>query len=98
LHLGFPHPDFLTHILTPEQVDEWWAYYVTEPFGDDWERTAMLCAITANTSGATRKSLKVKDFMPTFNLGTEQPAKKRRGLSGQQALDALKTRFGNNQK
>lgn len=46
-------------------VDEyrnWMGFYLIEPFGDDWRRTAKLCATMAAAFGNKAKEA---DFMPT---------------------------------
>ncbi len=94
MKLGWPHPDVLCDVLTPEQMDEWWAFHTIEPFGDEWERTAMSCAVMHNTSGA-KHAAKIEDYMPNFQF-KKQPAKKPTGskMTGNAARDYLKNRFG----
>lgn len=29
-------------------MDEWWAYYQIQPWGDDWERSSMIAAQISN--------------------------------------------------
>ena len=93
LALGYPHPDWLCDLLTPEQMNEWWEYYKLDPFGDDWERTAVMCATIANVSGNLKKALSVDDFMPQFE--TKKTMKTQQGkLTGNAALEQLQGRFG----
>lgn len=38
--------------LTPEQLDEWIAYYRIEPFGEPWRQAALIAA-EAHNAGVT---------------------------------------------
>lgn len=34
--------------ITPEEFDEWWAYYTLEPWGDEWRQACLVAAEAAN--------------------------------------------------
>lgn len=70
LALGYSHPDHLMRELTIEQYEEWKAYYMIEPFGNeaDYYRTGILAAATLNPHlKRGRKPFKPTDFMPDID-------------------------------
>lgn len=48
------HPDLLLEKLTPVQFDEWMAYSLVEPFGEEWRQTGEQCAATLNAQGGKK--------------------------------------------
>lgn len=45
-------------------LQEWRAYHLIEPFGDDWQQTGTIAAAAMNPH--TKKSLKPDDFIPRY--------------------------------
>jgi hypothetical protein len=64
-----PDPDKLLEQISPKLFDEWAAYCMIEPFGEDWRQTAEICATQLNSVGGGKVSgglFTAKDmpFMP----------------------------------
>jgi len=62
------------HEASPEKLATWDAFFKIEPWGCDWERTAVVAQTVSNTvaacHGVKYKSLyKLSDFMPTSWFG-----------------------------
>ncbi len=63
--LGWPHPDYLLAVLTPEQFAEWAEFNSIEPLGPsagfevEDARTALLASVIARAAGA---DVKPEDF------------------------------------
>jgi len=68
LALGYPHPDYLLPYLTAEQLTEWEAYSIIEPFGQPHEDDMLVgqTAGLANAVGMSKKkdntAFKAEDF------------------------------------
>lgn len=79
--------------ITPEMFDEWMAYYTIEPFGDEWERSAMICATVFNTKVTKKHDLaKIEDYMPTFDVNND---KKDNGkMNVDEAQEYFKRKYG----
>lgn len=52
--------------LTVEQVRFWKGYFLSEPFGCDWQRTARLAAWVAAAMGAKIDEDSEDKFLPTW--------------------------------
>jgi hypothetical protein len=67
LALGIDDPWQWLHEAEPEKVALWEAFYKVEPFGSEWEQSAMvaqsLTHVISATAGVRSKS-KLGDFMP----------------------------------
>ncbi len=51
--------------MTPEQMDEWIAYSLIEPFGDEWRQTATVVAELNNVHAGRESELKgPDDYLP----------------------------------
>lgn len=53
--------------MSAQQFEEWIAYFGIEPFGDEWQRTALLASLTANANRNQEEKpdpFTVDDFMP----------------------------------
>lgn len=67
LALGYPHPDILLAMLTPQQFDEWIAYWTLEPFGyeTEWQHAGVVASVIANVHRKKHsRSYKPSDFIP----------------------------------
>lgn len=72
--LGYPHPDYLSTILTSKQIAEWKAYSVIEPFGPQAHH--LQSGIIAHVIANTNRKKGSKPFRPEdFALGFENPDK-----------------------
>jgi len=58
--------DRLADTLTIRQVRLWKAYWLNEPFGCEWQRTARLAAWMAAASGAKVDEEAEDKFLPTY--------------------------------
>ena len=58
--------DRLAQELTIEQVILWKAYFLNEPFGCDWQRTARLAAWMSAAFGAKVDEDSEEKFLPTY--------------------------------
>jgi hypothetical protein len=56
----------LARELTVEQVRLWKAYFLNEPFGCEWQRTARLAAWVAASNGAKLDEDSEEKFLPTW--------------------------------
>ena len=57
--------DQMLEEISPEQMDEWIAYYYTEPWGEEWLQSSLLCSIVANMFVSDRsKALEPDAFVP----------------------------------
>lgn len=72
LALGIDDPEKWLHEAHPRKVAFWQAFFKVEPFGCDWERSALhsaqlsaLTATVAATAGAKMKPQDIDAFMPT---------------------------------
>jgi hypothetical protein len=80
--------------ITPEMFDEWMAYYTIEPFGDEWERSAMICATVFNTKVTKKHDLaKIDDYMPTFSVN-EKPKRPNQKMKPDEALKYFAANYG----
>ena len=61
LSLGVPHPNYLP--ITAGEFQEWAQYWELEPWGQDWQRTALGAYVAAKIGGS--KDATISDFMPT---------------------------------
>lgn len=51
--------------MTPEAMDEWIAFAMVEPFGDQWRQTATIAAQVNNSAAASKNSLVTPDdYLP----------------------------------
>jgi len=61
------HPDFLLDALDAQQLTEWEAYEVLEPFGEERgdRRSAQICQVLANVNRDSRNTpvFEIDDFM-----------------------------------
>ena len=66
--------------MMPEQMDEWIAFGLIEPFGDAWRQTAVLAAEVNNSVAAEMKDLRsADDYLPP----------QARGIDGAKVNDGL---------
>lgn len=61
-----PDVDALAARLTLDQFRRWCAYYLLEPFGTDWQRTARLATWFAAVMGAKVDEEAEAKFLPTY--------------------------------
>jgi hypothetical protein len=67
LALGYAHPDILMRQLSVDEYDEWKAYYMIEPFGEEaayFRNGQLACAIINPQLKKGRTPFKPSDFMP----------------------------------
>ena len=68
--LGYPHPDYLLPLLTSEQLSEWQAYALLEPFVEknrDFSLGILGHAVAQFSQMKSSKKLTPQDFMlPEF--------------------------------
>ena len=58
--------------MRPGLLDEWIAYYMVEPFGDDWEQAGTVAAAAANAMrGKEDEMVGPEDFIPKLDKPTE---------------------------
>lgn len=82
--------------MTPEQMDEWIAFGLLEPFGDAWRQTGTIAAEVNNVHASKQSELRdPEDYLPAES---RQFVKRRRtdGLmdpADYEKIDAAK--FGN---
>lgn len=69
LQLGEFDVDALAERLTLQQFQSWVAYYLIEPFGNDWRRSARLAVWQAASMGAkvNEDDQLEEKFLPTFS-------------------------------
>jgi hypothetical protein len=63
--------------MTSSQLSEWMAYSKVEPFGEDRDdlRMGIVASTVANANrGKGKKPFKPQDFMPTFEVESEEEA------------------------
>jgi hypothetical protein len=68
IELGEPSVDALASKITVREFRRWCGYYLLEPFGTDWQRTARLAVWLAVTLGAKfdpDDEIEAK-FLPTY--------------------------------
>lgn len=59
--------------MSPEQMNEWIAYYYTEPWGEEWLQTSLLCSIVANMFVSDKnKALEHDAFVPKLAPGKKK--------------------------
>lgn len=57
--------DQMLEEITPQQMDEWIAYYYCEPWGEEWLQSSLLCSMVANLFISDRsKALEPDAFVP----------------------------------
>ncbi|MFM8771297.1 MAG: hypothetical protein ACKOE4_04655 [Candidatus Kapaibacterium sp.] len=66
LELGEHDVEALAARLTLDQFRRWCAYYLLEPFGTDWQRTARLATWFAAVMGAKIDDEAESKFLPTY--------------------------------
>ena len=65
LKLGEWDVDALAEVMTVDQLHRWMGYYLLEPWGDEWLRSAMQMAQFRNAyRGKNSPVKKTEDFMP----------------------------------
>ena len=79
-------------------LDEWWAYYQLQPFGDDWERSSMVAAQISNCilaiasafcgSGKKQEPIEIDAFVP-WRHAEEDAEDKQAQLAAVDALEVL---------
>ncbi|HEY1603848.1 MAG TPA: hypothetical protein VGG64_29875 [Pirellulales bacterium] len=51
--------------IPARELDEEYAYYLVEPYGEEWRQTGEICATVVNAAGAyEREPLEAEDFLP----------------------------------
>jgi len=72
--------------ISAAELAEWQAYYRFEPFGDEWQQTSYLCAMTGNAAGGKKGGgrFKPQDFMPA------NPPIRRARQTGEQMLSIFR--------
>lgn len=64
--------------MTPGQFDEWLAYWALEPWGDEWDQAAHICAATHNAGVMPwgGKAMQPSAFKPQSTLATANTARR----------------------
>ena len=77
----------LLTVISSDELTEWAAYYKLEPFGEYRQdlRAAIVSSTVWNVQADKKHKLTIDDFMPRF-----QPAQPKRGMTADEAMDALK--------
>jgi len=57
--------DALANTIPMPLAVEWMAFWIRQPFGDDWRRTARLSSIVAAAAGAKSNGDLEERFLPT---------------------------------
>lgn len=58
--------DALAAALPLRVLKQWMAYWVVEPFGDEWARTGKLAAVVAASQGAKIEADFEERFLPSY--------------------------------
>ena len=66
--------DRFANEITVQQLRRWKAYYLSEPFGCDWQRTARLAAWISATMGAKVADDTEDRFLPTYKMRPQTDA------------------------
>ena len=88
--MGVIDVDRMLESMTPQQMDEWLAYYQVEPFGDEWLQAGTIAAVVYNVvasvgSAMGGKSLKEKDMRdPDDFIPTDKPKRRRASTPAEQ--------------
>lgn len=83
--LGIDDPEQWLHEATDRKIAIWEAFFQVEPWGCEWERTAIIASAISNTTaavhGVKKENLyKLQDFMPIGWAGRKPSNKgKKRG-------------------
>lgn len=67
--------------IDPAVFDEWYAMYLVEPWGDEWQQAGAVAAASMNGPiGAMGGEMKFapKDFIPPYRTASEREALERR--------------------
>ena len=77
----------LLTVISSDELTEWAAYYQLEPFGEYRGdlRAGIVASTLANIHAKKGHSFTPADFMQRF-----QPAEAKRGMTADEAMDALK--------
>jgi hypothetical protein len=63
--LGRLDVDAMLDEMTPEQMDEWIAFGVLEPFGDSWRQTGTIAAEINNVYASKQSEIRdPEDYLP----------------------------------
>jgi len=88
LALGIDDPEQWLHEATSRKLAIWEAYYKVEPWGSEWERSAMVTASVTNTvaacHGVKKKDMSdLQDYMPADWVGRKaKKTKCRQSIQG----------------
>lgn len=64
--LGYTVRDLLDS-LGPGELEHWYELHKSQPLGNPWYQTGLLCATVANFNAwGVKKPLRPEDFMPTI--------------------------------
>lgn len=55
---------------TSRDIEEWFAFYRLEPYGDEWRQSGQVAAYIAAANGA--RNAQIEDFMPLPRRQTPQ--------------------------
>jgi len=61
-HLKWPSIRYGLQHNTSREIEEWFAFYNIEPYGDEWRQHGQTAMYIAAAHGA--KNVKIEDFMP----------------------------------
>ena len=92
--------DGMLESMTPQQMDEWIAYYRIEPFGDEWLQAGTIAAVMYNvvaSVGAAMggKSLKDKDMRdPDDFIPSDKPKRRRRATTPAEQMAVIASTMG----
>jgi len=107
LRQGYLDVDEMLDVMTPEQMDGWYAAYLLDPWDDGWRQAGTIaskvnngCLLVAQSNGADIKQKDFSepdDFIPKVVFGARTKKRRRRRdetLSARQTELALRRQFG----
>lgn len=85
--------------ISPEQFDEWMAYYLLEPWGDEWLQAGTIAAEVRNAGlrslAAAGVQVDDRDFRnPKQYVPKVRKSKGTRRVSGRELEQTMRARFG----
>lgn len=102
--MGRVDVDAMLDELSPQKFDEWIAYYLLEPFGDQWRQSGSIAAMVHNAAmfqlaggdPPEESLLTDEEFIPKFKKHSRRSKTTRKGrrLDPKLAEIEMRRRFG----